>query len=252
MTDFDRLVLKLEKNVYGSAKGRIRLELMSKDLNDFVPGFESGKDETALRISDIGGGAGRFALLCARKGHSVRLSDISGEMLKLAGEELDAEAAGERVTLVRENFLEAPPADPHDLYCLHGSSEWMDNSLKAIRKVCSEMRRGSYLSLLIFNSDRLALKEGINGTLHPERTPLKKRSLTPPNGLSPLKVSEILKSENGKIMVQSGIRIFHKFFRQFNPEGVSDRQWLEQEAAWYREPPFNGLGEHSHFIWKKD
>jgi S-adenosylmethionine-dependent methyltransferase len=247
MREFDGLALKLEKNVYGSAKGLIRMKLLEKDLGDFVPRFTEG----GLRISDIGGGAGRFASLCAGKGHAVRLSDSSRQMLRLAEEELRKESPDRPVRLVLEDFLASSPEEEHDLYCLHGCVEWMENSRRALRKVCGEMPAGSYLSLLIFNSDRLTLKEGINGWLHPDIAPPKKRNLTPPGGLSPLETAEILDSENGTILLQSGIRIFHSFFRQFDPEGVSDEQWLEQEAAWYRKPPFNGLGEHSHFIWRK-
>lgn len=247
MGDFDRLALKLEKNVYGSAKGMIRMELLSRDLEDFVPGFAEG----GLSISDIGGGAGRFAALCAAMGHAVRLSDCSRQMLRLAETALSKGCSGKAVRLVREDFMISAPEEEHELYCLHGSAEWMEDSRKALRKICREMPEGSYLSLLIFNSDRLILKEGINGWLHPEIAPPRRRNLTPPGGLSPLETAEILDSEKGTVLLQSGIRIFHRFFRQFDPEGVSDGQWLEQEAAWYRKPPFNGLGEHSHFIWKK-
>ena len=176
MSDFDDLILKLEKNVYGSAKGVIRMALLSRDLEDYVPGFTEGSN-ARLRISDIGGGAGRFAMLCAEKGHRIRLSDISEEMLKLAQAEIDTGEFENRITIFREDFLNTPPAEDWDLYCLHGSAEWMDDSKAAIHKICSEMRPGSYLSLLMFNSDRLKLKEGINGWLHPDIRPAQKRNL---------------------------------------------------------------------------
>ncbi|MDC7235895.1 MAG: methyltransferase domain-containing protein [Spirochaetales bacterium] len=250
--DFNELAYRLEEKVYSSAKGLIRLSLIQNDLTDFVPGFS----DSQLHITDAGGGSGHFAFACARSGHRVRLIETSERMLQLARKKLENEKdeIRGRIELIQADYLKAPPSPfktPADLICLHGSAEWMRDSRKAIRKACGELPSGGYLSLLIFNTDRQILKRGINGQLHRQNRSDKRRRLTPPGGLSSQEARDLL-SDTGTILLQSGIRIFYDFFRQFDPGTLSDDQWLEQEKEWYRKEPFNGLGEHSHFIWRKN
>ncbi len=253
MSNFDDLAVRLEEKVYTTAKGLIRLSLIKKDLEDYVPGYREG----GLRIDDIGGGSGNFAEQAVKAGHHVRLFDNSARMLELAHKRRDTLPASEsqKLEIHRLNYLEAPlpaseSASQTKLTCLHGSAEWMNNTAKAIKKAAASARPDSYISLLVFNSDRQLLKQGINGQLLPETKQEKPRRLTPPGGLSPLEIIELLKPY-GTVLLQSGIRVFHDFFRQFDPGTLSSSQWLAQEEAWYRKEPFRGLGEHTHIIFRK-
>ncbi|MDC7239958.1 MAG: hypothetical protein PQJ50_06315, partial [Spirochaetales bacterium] len=185
----------------------------------------------------------------------VRLFDASKKMTDLAEKRRKTlpRDLKEKLKVRQLDYLAAPlprAEAPADLTCLHGSAEWMSDSDAAIQKAADEAAPGSYLSLLVFNSDRQILKQGINGQLLPETRPGRRRKLTPPGGLSPRRIRDILEPE-GTVLLQSGIRIFHDFFRQFDPGTLSEDQWLAQEMLWYRKEPFTGLGEHSHFIWQK-
>lgn len=250
-SEFDKLAQRLEEKVYKSAKGMIRLSLIQEDLEDFLPGFT----RPGLLIDDIGGGSGHFAAACARRGHRIRLIENSAAMIEGAHRRKESlpPQISKRIEIIRADYMKDPiPSPPGDrqLCCLHGSAEWMKDSREALLRTCNEMSPGSYLSLLIFNRDRQNLKQGINGQLHRANPPEKPRRLTPPGGLSSAEVREILSPE-GEILLQSGIRVFHDFFRQFDPGTLTESQWLEQEREWYRKEPFNALGEHSHFIWRK-
>ncbi len=68
------------------------------------------------------------------------------------------------------------------------------------------MRKGGYLSLLVFNRDKYLLKQGINGHLF-EGTPSKKKKLVPPGARSLQELIALLGSQRGKILLQSGIRV---------------------------------------------
>ena len=76
-------------------------------------------------------------------------------------------------------------------------------------------------------------------------------TLTPPGAMSPDDIIKILTKYPGKMCSKSGIRIFHKFFRQGVSEQVlTPEEWLQQEQLYFRQEPFASLGEHTHIIWQ--
>lgn len=244
---------RLEKNVYESVKGQIRLALLEQDLHDFCSGFSS----FPLRTLDIGGGSGRFARICAERGHGVLLFDSSEEMLALAEREIERIGLEGKISLMHGDYLDETCTFPEqfDLVLLHGAAEWMTSPEAAIEKACGCVRAGGYLSLLVFNKDRLTLKRGINGQLLESRKARHRNenTLMPPGPMSPAEVIHVLEKRNGKILLKSGIRVFHKFFRQgVSEEVLTPAQWLQQERLFYRQEPFASLGEHTHFIWQAD
>ena len=249
-TNFDSRFLRLEENVYARDKGRIRLTLIEEDLLELFPAFGA----RGLKILDAGGGAGHFSRLCATRGHSVTLCDISHKMLSLAARENEQADLQGRVTLLHLGLHDPglTKLAPFDLVALHGVVEWMAEPEQAILHACSLVRPGGVLSLLVFNRDKLLLKQGINGRLPgaAECRVSTSSHLTPPNGFSPRNVRNLLAEREGTLLLQSGIRVFNGFFREIDPD-LSTEEWLNQERLYYRLEPFSGLGEHSHFLWQR-
>ena len=249
-TNFDSRPHRLEEHVYAGDKGRIRLTLTMEDLLEFCPPFRDG----GLKILDAGGGAGRFSRLCALRGHTIFLCDISQEMLLLA--QLENQQAGlqGQISLLHLGLHDQAldSLAPFDLVILHGVAEWMADATAAITRACSLVRPGGFLSLLIFNRDKQLLKEGINGRLLAGARQKTTRSpgLTPPHGLSPAAVRTLLAGEDGLVLLQSGIRVFNGFFREITPDCTAE-EWLAQERLYYRQEPFSSLGEHCHFLWQR-
>lgn len=245
---FDRYAEKLEKNIYGSLKGRMRIELLVADLREFCPGFESG----SFTILDAGGGVGYFAKRCSGMGHFVHLLDQSEVMIVQAEKNLSKEIITGNVTVTQSDFLSdnLPTEEKYDLVLLHGSAEWMSDAMEAVMKAIASVKKGGYLSLLTFNKDRLLLKRGINGLLLQDYAP-KKKKLIPPEAKTVREMQELLHSQPGRILVQSGIRVFYHFFREAPIETLDEKKWLQQERLYYRVEPFASLGEHTHFLFQK-
>lgn len=242
---FGRFAKKLESNVYNSLKGRIRLVQLQNDFEDFCPPFSLG----GMHVLDIGGGGGDFSKICLERKHSVVLCDSSLEMLRKAEENLKSVASGDQLRLVHCDFLKQNPIFDvqYDLVIMHGSAEWMESPEKAVRKSCNLVKNDGFYSLLMFNKEKYDLKRGINGHLF--NPPLvKKKKLIPPGAMSVKDTEQLLLSENAEIAVQSGVRIFYNFFRQFTACNITDDDWLMQETEYSRMPPFSLLGEHSHFL----
>lgn len=248
-TSFASRVAKLEKNIYESVKGMIRLSLLEQDILDFCPSFSGG----GMQILDVGGGSGRFARICAERGHRVLLCDSSPEMLQRAENNMAEFAETGSIQLLLADFLlrECRFDRQFDLVAVHGSAEWMADPEAAVTKACSLVLPGGCLSLLMFNRDRLILKRGINGLLLKGENGSRNNTLTPPGARSPAELRLLLGKLPGRIRLQSGIRIFHKFFREGVDEKVlTPEQWLQQEKLYYRTEPFSALGEHTHLIWQ--
>lgn len=249
-TNFDSRARRLEDQVYGKDKGLIRLTLIKEDLEDFFPAFLNG----GLKILDAGGGAGRFSRSCAGKGHTIVLCDISAEMLAMAAAANKDAALEKDITLLQCSLHDPALLEygPFDLVALHGVAEWTTAPEEAIRHACALVRPGGMLSLLVFNRDKQLLKEGINGMLIASKKAGSRRrsNLTPPGGLSPQTVRDLLNEQSGTLLLQSGIRIFNGFFREIKPDLLPE-EWLAQERLHYRQEPFAGLGEHSHFLWQQ-
>lgn len=246
--EFARYADKLKTNVYGSLKGDIRLTLLLNDLKDYCPPFSTH----TLSVLDVGGGGGQFAKICCDYGHQVTFCEKSPRMLEQASDFLKSEIKTGNVELVSGDFLEDDFSNQKkfDLVLFHGSAEWMSDLQEAIKKGARLLKTSGYMSLLLFNKDKLLLKQGINGHLVREAKS-KKKKLFPPGAQSTTETIELLNALDGIIVAQSGIRVFHGFFRQVDKSYLSQDQWLEQERCYYRKPPFSSLGEHTHFIWKK-
>lgn len=246
--DFNRYIDKLSRNVYGSVKGKIRLRLLNNDLREFCCDFDRG----GLSILDAGCGEGQFSEGCLERGHRVLLLDLEEQMIERAAQRISPYLAAGQAALECADFLAWQPTVPSlfDLIFLHGSAEWMDDATQAIGKACHLLRDGGTLSLLMFNRDVHMFKKGINGHLGGQ-DPNRKQKLFPPQAQRVARTVEVLGEQPGKILLQSGIRIFYGFFRESALADVSEETWLMQEQQFYREPPFSSLGQHTHFVWQK-
>ena len=247
---FNGLSGKLENNVYRSLKGRLRLQLLLEDIIEHCPEFEKKR----LTVLYIGGGSGRFSLRCTEHNHQVLLYDSSKEMLEQAESFLGETCHAQLLETAAGDFLAEENGIPnhYDLVALHGAAEWMDNPEQAIIKAAGYVKPEAHLSLLVFNKDKYLLKRGISGHLLKTGKSFKRHNLTPPGALSPADIITILGNTDGKIICQSGIRIFFNFFRQLPHNALTPDEWLEQERNYYRTEPFRSLGEHTHFIWQRN
>ena len=75
---FDGIAAKFQRNIYSSTKGKLRQSVLLRDLAE----LDILRQPT--RILDVGAGQGQLSLSLAAQGHSIHLTDISGEMLQLA------------------------------------------------------------------------------------------------------------------------------------------------------------------------
>ena len=255
MTDrnFDGIAERFKKNIYGNAKGELRLALCWRELVDKLPALSD--DSQPMSVWDAGGGLGQMSIRVAERGHSVLLNDISADMLNVARNDL--EMAGIRSNVdIRQAAIQAISAEPayqqsFDLVLCHAVLEWVADPGQVIAALVAGMRPGAYLSLMFYNLNALILSNMAKGNLYK----LRDRDfaghpggLTPPSPRQPQYIIELLQRAGVEIVAKRGIRLVYDLM----PRAVRAERSLDdvQALEWQNgaDEPFWSLGRYVHLL----
>ena len=128
---------------------------------------------TALRVLDVGGGSGMFAVPLARLGHSVTVVDPSADALATLRRRADTAGVGDRVHGIQgdgdllHEVLPAPegPDSAFDLALCHYVLEVVDDPAVTLREVARALRPGGQASVATANRAGAVLARAVAG--HP-------------------------------------------------------------------------------------
>ena len=131
---------------------------------------------TSLRILDVGGGSGMFAVPLAQLGHDVTVVDPSADALATLRRRADTAGVGGRVRglqgdgdLLHEVLPgdDAAPGDPggYDLALCHWVLEVVDDPAVTLREIARALRSGGQVSLAAVNRAGAVLARAVSG--HP-------------------------------------------------------------------------------------
>ncbi|MES3006487.1 MAG: methyltransferase domain-containing protein [Pseudomonadota bacterium] len=259
--NFDDLAPRFARNVYGGLKGELRLAILRRDFEEFIPAFlQAGNSASApLRILDAGGGQGQFGLQLAACGHHLTLCDISSEMLKLAQTQA-ADMALSTVEFVHGSVQEMMAAvqngirTPFDLVLCHSLLEWVADQEGLLRALLPLVKPGGYLSLTFYNRHGMVMKNLLRGKRSPildNRFVPSAGSLTPTRPLDPQQVLTWLAQAHWQILCHSGIRVFHDLL--LTPEGraMPEQELLALELELSRQEPYRSLGRYQHLLARR-
>jgi 2-polyprenyl-3-methyl-5-hydroxy-6-metoxy-1,4-benzoquinol methylase len=132
---------------------------------------------TPLRVLDVGGGSGVFAVPLARLGHSVTVVDPSADALATLERRARTAGVGDRVRglqgdgdLLHELPLGGDGDDEgrggHDLALCHAVLEVVDDPATTLREVTRALRRGGQVSVVTVNRAGAVLARALGG--HPK------------------------------------------------------------------------------------
>ena len=251
--NFDDLLGRFNKNIYQSAKGKIRLAMLESDLNELIPFFQ---EDHKCSILDAGCGTAEIAYLLASKNTEMILSDISEKMLQQA-----REVFNEALPEVPVNFINAPiqelpeKLDSHfDLVLCHAVLEWMEHPKEAVETLINFIEPGGYLSLMFFNRNSLVMRQMLNGNLKKlksENFQDKKTTLTPISPLEPETVYQWLEHDGLSILRKTGIRVMYDYMAGNVRSKRSFEDILEMEKRYSGQEPFRSLGRYIHVVCQK-
>ena len=110
------------------------------------------KDQAPLRVLDVGGGTGGFAVRVAALGHHVTVVDPSPDALAILDRRSEETGVAERVVGVQgdlDTVLELVPRSGVDVVLCHGVLERVEDHAGALRSLATVLRQGGTLSLLV-------------------------------------------------------------------------------------------------------
>ena len=249
--NFDDLTDRFAKNIYGSAKGEVRLAIVWEHLLETLPQLTEGKP---LRILDAGCGLGQFGLKLAKLGYELVLNDLSEKMVaetKMLFENEDCEAI----------FLHKPVQElsskelgTFDLVLFHAVLEWVAEPEKTLHHVSSLIKPGGHLSLMFYNRDALVFRNLIRGNWHKaESANLQgdEGGLTPYHPLSLTDVQGWLDHWKFKTLSRAGVRVVYDYMER----RIRDKRPIEEivriELKYAKHEPYLHLGRYLHLISKK-
>jgi S-adenosylmethionine-dependent methyltransferase len=139
---------------------------------------------TPLRVLDVGGGSGMFAVPLARLGHDVTVVDPSADALATLRRRADTAGVGERVRgvqgdgdLLHEVLPATTDGGGFDLALCHWVLEVVDDPAVTLSEIARALRPGGQVSLAATNRAGAVLARAVSGhpvealALHEDRDP---------------------------------------------------------------------------------
>ena len=249
---FDGIASTFEAEIYGTTKGRVRLEVLWTDLLTEIPEIARG----GLSCLDAGGGAGHMTLHLARSGNTVVLSDPSTEMLNRAEEAIRNAGLLDRVSLVRAPIqeLRQQVGNQFDIVLCHAVLEWLADPKAALGQLLKFLKPNGRLSLLFYNCNAALQRRIFRGECVEAVRELEDGCARRDNGCLPLgeaSVREWLEEFGVAVRSKAGIRIFHDYLPDALRASERLGDLLEAEKAFRKREPFASLGHHLHLVCER-
>ncbi|MFQ3250722.1 MAG: S-adenosylmethionine-dependent methyltransferase [Glaciecola sp.] len=243
-TFFDGIANKFDKNIYGTSKGRLRHQMLLHYLSPLIHNIEP------LNVLDAGGGTGVMSLAFAEAGHHVTLCDGSEEVLEIAKKRL---ADVPNTSIAQQDILSLDDSESFELVLCHAVLEWVQEPLKIIDKLFSQLSVGGRLSLSFFNRDAALFNNAIWGNFDYIDAGLNTRNqvkLNPHNAQRPLDIIQYINETYPDYIVEhkAGIRCFHDYLHDRTKQVDEYEKLLELELEHGATEPFMWLGKYFHLV----
>lgn len=254
--NFDDLAHKFSKKVYGELKGKIRLEILKKDLAQFIPNIFSKPNPEPLSVLDAGAGYGPFSLYLAEWGHDITLVDHSSKMLDIAAQQiktLDLESNTRIVHAAIQQYLNTAQK-PLDLILCHAVIEWVKEPESLIENLVSHLNPEGFLSLTFYNLHGMVFKNLLRTNY---KKILKKEFYGWPGSLTPtypLTADRVLSWMTGLpvvLLCHSGMRVFHDYILDLKDKEKSPETVIQLEKEYSRISPYRDMGRYQHLLFQK-
>lgn len=251
-TNFDQHSTRFKKNIYNTAKGKIRLKLVLEDILQNIPVLNENK---AISILDAGCGMGQISKALYKAERQFTLCDISADMLAVAKETLGNECSN--ACFIHSSIQEL--GDEHnkkyDLIIFHAVLEWLDDPEAIISVLKSRLKPGGYISLMFYNLNSIIFYNLLKGNF---RKVLKQEfkghpgGLTPTNPIDPEELDNWLEDNNIKVHKKTGIRVLYDYLNKDLKENRTLEDIIEMESIYAHKAPFNMMGRYIHYICQCD
>ncbi len=251
--NFDARSARFQRNIYESAKGKIRLAVLDRDFEEHVfPEVSVGN----ASVFDAGAGQGQFALSLAKRGAQLTMCDISAEMLREAERNFtQAGVSPESFTILNQEFQLAIKENEisYDIVLCHALAEWLERP-EDIFSLLEMLKVGGYFSVIFYNISGLEFKNLLRTNFKRfdrEKFKAYRGSLTPTNPIDPEVFLDRAQHYPLDIMTISGIRVFHDYIFNRADREREPLTLLEKELEYSQRDPYWRLGRYIHVLFRK-
>jgi S-adenosylmethionine-dependent methyltransferase len=126
------------------------------------------RDGQALRVIDVGGGTGGFAVPLAEAGHHVTVIDASPDALASLARRAEEAGVADRITALQgdgDQLAALVPAGGADLVLCHSVLEEVDDPAAVMAAVAEALRPGGAASVVVANRRGAVLARALAGHL---------------------------------------------------------------------------------------
>jgi S-adenosylmethionine-dependent methyltransferase len=247
--NFDSIAAKFQQNIYQTTKGRLRQLVLQRDLAEFA------LLATPTQILDVGAGQGQLGLWLASRGHQVRLTDLSQEMLQMAQAQAAEQGLTAQLSFANLGLQQlVPEQQQYPVVLCHAVLEWLADPQAAIADLYQLVAPGGALSLMFYNVDAKRFSNIVYGNFNYVLRDLaykKKVSLSPQQPLNPLDVLAWCQQQGFILHSKTGVRCFHDYLRDRSEQESEFDKLLEVELRYNRTEPYASLGRYQHLLLLK-
>ncbi len=246
--NFDPLVERFERRVYGGLKGAIRLAVLRRDLRRELAAAHS------LDVLDIGAGLGQLSLELAGQGHRVVYNELSERMLHRA--QASAADAGLLDAIQWspgpcQGLLEKR-GQQYDLILCHALIEWLEHPEVLMPLLRESLRDGGLLSLCFYNPAGKTYRNLIRGNFdwlqQADAYESDEGSLTPNNPPALEQVCCWCEQAGLELIGRSGIRVFHDYVVEQRGGHQHEAQVIDMELRYSQHDQLWQLGRYLHLL----
>lgn len=250
--NFDDLSVRFRKNIYHTAKGQIRLNILWRDLLEHIPEIENG----GLSILDAGAGQGNFALQLAQKSHHLTLCDLSIKMLQDAQTMFVEQGLESGVKFIHTPVQELSDhiEEPYDIVLFHAVLEWLAEPEETLKQLLTFIKPGGYLSLMFYSRTGLIYQNLTHGNFDyilNDSLSGEGKTLTPTNPQEPDDVDRWLDDAGLTTLVKSGVRVFYDGIHRERRKQINEEDLYELEKRFSRIEPYCSLARYVHVLCQK-
>lgn len=240
---FNGMAEKFERALYHHPRGRLRLAILTRAIESSIP-------LEGQPLVDVGAGLGQMAHWAALKGHPVTLLEPAEDMLAAARKRFAGSEAEFHQADLQSLATIAP--GPWPLMFCHAVLEWLIDPRGALEKLTEQLAPGGWLSLMVFNEDAMRLSNVVKGNLERVLTGNlagqgRGKRLTPISPLRHEAVAGWLEALGLEVHQITGVRVFHDYLREREPDEATLDRLFELEHRYCRTEPWWRLGRYIHY-----
>jgi S-adenosylmethionine-dependent methyltransferase len=245
---FEGITQKFSRNIYATNKGKIRLAVLERDLQAWLP---TSAEAANMRVIDVGGGLGQLSMMFAQAGCDVTHTDISGEIVAEAQALHSQHGLQQRYQYHVAPLQQLPELlqQSYDIVLCHAVLEWLVDPQQALVTLKQLMRPNGRLSLMFYNRDAKILANIIFGNFDYVQADLmvkKTVRMSPQQPLAPTDMRDWLEQLQLKVTKRTGVRCFHDYLRNRDDQKRYD-ELLALELRYNQQSPFVDIGRYLHW-----